>query len=81
LKTLTILYLETRGNFINSIYDLTDVCRSGKVGEPLYESIGSRRKRLLQMSNQTTGHEPFLKQRLPSQAAFVDRHIGITKQY
>lgn len=43
----------------------------------LFEGVGSRRKRLLQISNQTCFENPFLKSRMPSNAKYISQHLGM----
>ena len=40
-----------------------------------FEGIGSKRKRLLQIANQSVTEDPFIKNRLQTQAAYIQKHI------
>lgn len=46
-----------------------------------FETLGSKRKKLLQVSNQTSQGDPFIRARMPSQAAYMNRHLRVSKPY
>lgn len=54
--------------------------KNGYSFEHTFESLGSKRKKLLQMTNQTIKADPFgNKNRPPSQAAHLNRHLRVSQ--